>query len=284
MIKRIGKKFFEILTKISPKFSALILYVYRTKEIPNLKKPKNFNEKMTKLKLENYNNNSKVSTLSDKYEVREYVKEKGCSEILNELYNVYDTVEQINFEQLPEKFALKCTHGCAYNVICKNKEELNIDDTKKKLNSWLNEKYGYTTQELHYTKIKPRIIAEKYLCDKNDKMPLDYKIYCFNGKARCILVCSERDEKLKLSYYDLNWNRINFEKKNWSSTKDIERTKNLEQMIKYAEILSEGFPFVRVDLYNDNGKIIFGELTFTPACCCAPYYSKEGNRILGEML
>lgn len=284
MINKIGKRIFEILTKISPKFSAIILYIYRTKEIPNLKNPKNFNEKMTKLKLENYNKKDKISILSDKYAVRQYVKEKGCKEILNEFYGVYDDIEKINFETLPEKFALKCTHGCAYNVICRNKKKLNIEKTKNKLNAWMKEKYGYATQELHYTKIKPRIIAEKYLCDENDEMPLDYKIYCFNGKAECILVCSERDKKLKLSYHDMNWNRIEFEKKKWSSIKDIEKPNNLTKMVEYAEKLSSDFPFVRVDLYEDKGKIIFGELTFTPACCCAPYYSKEGNKILGNML
>ena len=284
MIKKIGKKFFEMLTRISPKFSTIILYILRTKEIPNLKNPQNFNEKMTKLKLENYNKNEKVSILADKYEVRKYVEEKGYKNMLNELYGVYDNVEQIDFEGLPKKFAIKCTHGCAYNVICKDKEKLNIEDTKNKINKWMREKYGYATQELHYTKIKPRIIIEKYLCDENDKMPIDYKIYCFNGKAKCILVCSERDEKLKLSYYDLDWNRENFEKKNWSSKKEILKPDNLNEMIECAEKLSEGFPFVRVDLYDKDDKIVFGELTFTPACCCAPYYSKEGNNILGTFM
>ena len=283
MIKKCAKKFLEILTKVSPKFSSYILYFFRTKEIPNLKNPKNFNEKTTALKL-SYADNELIAKCADKYEVREYVKSKGLGNILNELYFVYNNVNDIDFQMLPNKFALKCTHGCAYNVICKNKESLDIEKTKRKLKSYMKERYGLATVELHYLNIKPKIICEKYLCDDKGKMPLDYKIYCFNGKAKCILVCSERDEKLKLSYYDLNWNRLNFEKKNWSSNKDIEKPKNLEEMIKYAEILSEGFKFVRVDLYNDNGKIIFGELTFTPACCCAPYYNKEGNRILGEML
>ena len=284
MIRKCAKKFFEILTKISPKFSAIVLYILRTKEIPNLKNPKNFNEKMTKLKIESYNQNEQISILADKYEVRKYVEEKGYKEILNELYGVYENVEQIKFDTLPEKFALKCTHGCAYNIICKNKKYLNIEETKKKISDWLKEKYGYATQELHYTKIKPRIIAEKYLCDEKDRMPLDYKIYCFNGKAKCILVCSEREEKLRLSYYDLNWNRVKYEKDSWSSKEDIRKPDNLQKMIVYAEKLSRDFPFVRVDLYNDKGKIIFGELTFTPACCCAPYYSKEGNKILGNLM
>ena len=283
MIKKIGKRFFEILTKISPKLSAIILYTYRTKEIPNLKNPKNFNEKMTKLKL-SYANNEMVSKCSDKYEVREYVKSKGLENILNELYFVCNNVEDIDFNKLPDQFALKCTHGCAYNVICGDKKTLDIEETKRRLNVYLNEKYGLATQELHYLNIKPRIICEKYLCDESGKMPIDYKIYCFKGKAKCILVCSEREKKLKLSYYDLHWNRKKYEKKTWSSTKEFNKPKELEKMIEYAEKLAESFEFVRVDLYNKDGKIIFGELTFTPACCCAPYYTKEANEKLGKMI
>ena len=283
MIKKIGKKFFEILTKVSPKLSAIVLYIYRTKEIPNLKNPKNFNEKMTKLKL-SYTNNEMVSKCSDKYEVREYVKSKGLESILNELYFVCDKVEDIDFNKLPNQFALKCTHGCAYNVICGDKRTLNIEETKRKLNGYLNEKYGLATQELHYLNIKPRIICEKYLCDESGKMPIDYKIYCFNGRPECILVCSEREKKLKLSYYDLKWKRLNYEKKNWSSRVKIDKPKNLEKMLNIARQLSEEFEFVRVDLYNKDGEIIFGELTFTPACCCAPYYTKEGNEKLGDLI
>ena len=280
----LGKRFFEIITKISPKFSCKLLYFIRTKEIPNLKNPKNFNEKTTWLKLYEYSNNPLVIKCADKYDVREYVEDKGHKEILNELYGVYDNFDDINFDKLPNKFALKCTHGCAYNIICCYKSKFNKKEARKKVNKWMNEKYGYATTELHYTKIKPKIIIEKYLCDDNSKMPLDYKFYCFNGKVKCILVCSERDTNLKLSYYDLNWNRIDYEKESWSSNVDIKKPKKLEEMIKISEHLSKDFPYVRVDLYNDNGNIIFGELTFTPACCCAPYYNKKGNEELGEML
>ena len=257
MFKKVIKSILSFFNKISNnKLGSTILYIVRTHKIPHYKKAKNFNDEMMKLKL-SYKNNDIVIRCTDKYEVRNYVKEKGCKEILNELYGVYKDTNEINFEELPNKFALKCTHGCAYNIICKNKQEMNIEKTKKKLKQWMKEKYGWATGELHYTKIEPRIICEKYLCDKDGKMPIDYKIYCFNGKPKCILVCSEREEKLKLSYYDLKWNRLNYEKKNWSCKKSIEKPKNLEKMITYAEKLAKGFKFVRVDLYNEDGKIIF---------------------------
>lgn len=280
----IGKRIFEIITTISPVLSAKILFLFRTHKWPNLKNPKTFNEKTTWLKINDYAKNELAILCSDKYNVRDYVKEKGCSEILNDLYGVYETFDSIDFNKIPNQFALKCTHGCAYNIICDDKEKFNINEAEDKVNNWMKEKYGLATTELHYTKIYPKIIIEKYLCDSNGKMPIDYKFYCINGKVNCILVCSEREDKLKLSYYNNNWERLNYEKAEWSSSVEIEKPKKLDKMIEYAEKLSGDFPFVRVDFYNDNGKIIFGELTFTPACCCAPYYNNYGNEELGKML
>lgn len=281
---KLGKKILSLISNISPSLNAKILFMLRTHKIPNLKKPKTFNEKTTYLKLYKYNNDQRVSLLADKYSVRKFIEDKGYGDILNELYGVYNNFDEIDFNKLPNKFALKCTHGCAYNIICDDKEKLNKEKAKSKIDEWLKEKYGYATSELHYTKIKPRIIAEKYLCDENGLMPKDYKMYCMNGKVNCILVCSERDNKLKLSYYDNNWNRLKYEKEEWSSKIDIEKPKNLNKMISIAEDLSKDFPFVRVDFYNDNGNIIFGELTFTPACSCAPYYNNYGNNYLGKQL
>ena len=279
-----GKKFFEIISKINPKLSCRLLFFIRTHKSLNLRNPKSFNEKTTWLKMYKYKDNDLVIMCSDKYEVRKYIEKKGQNSILNELYGVYDNFDEINFDELPDKFVIKCTHGCSYNIICDNKSNFDISSARRKINKWLKEKYGYATTELHYTRIKPRIIIEKYLCDNKGNMPVDYKFYCFNGKVECILVCSEREKKLRLSYYDLNWKRINYETKKWSSKVNVRKPKKLDEMINIAQILSKEFPFVRVDLYNDNGCIIFGELTFTPACCCAPYYTKEANVSLGERL
>lgn len=279
----IGKRILELLTKINPKLSNSILYIMRTHEIPHYKNPKNFNDETSVLKMYKYPNNELVIKCTDKYEVRKYIEELGYSNILNELYGVYSNPEEIDFNKLPNKFALKCTHGCAYNIICSNKKNLNIIVAKEKLNKFMRERYGLATTELHYLKIKPRIICEKYLCDKNGKMPIDYKVYCFNGKAKCILVCSERDTELKLNMFDLSWNELPYIKEKYTNKKNILKPQKLEKMIKISEDLSKPFPFVRVDLYNDNGKIIFGELTFTPACCANQCYSKKGNNELLKM-
>ena len=243
-----GKRLMEILTKISPLLSCKILFVFRTHKLPNLKNPKTFNEKTTWLKLYRYACDELVIMCADKYCVRKYVEKNNCQCTLNDLYGVYDNFDDINFDLLPDKFVLKCTHGCAYNIICDDKSSFNKELAKEKVNKWMKEKYGFATTELHYTKIKPRIIVEKYLCDEFGKMPLDYKFYCMYGKVECILVCSERDSNLRLSYYDKKWNRLNYEKENWSSSKNIPKPKNLDKMIKISEILSKDFPFVRVDL------------------------------------
>ena len=280
-VRNFGKKILGGFGRVCPKLNAKMLFLARTHKWPNLKNPQTFNEKTTWLKLNDYNGNELVSKCADKYAVREYVKSKGCDEILNELYGVYDDFDEIDFEKLPNQFVIKCTHGCAYNIIVDDKKEFDKNAARKKIKRWMREKYGYATSELHYTRIKPRIIVEKYLCDKNGKMPVDYKFYCMNGKVECVLVCSERDEKLRLSLYDKKWQRLPYVKQCWSPKNAIERPKNLNNMIKYAEKLSEGVPFVRVDLYN-NGRIIFGELTFTPACSCNPVYNRKGDDELGK--
>lgn len=281
--KQIPKRILAAVTVISPTLSCYILYYSRMKTIPNLRNPKNFNEKMTVLKLRHYPNNKLVTLCSDKLGVRDYVKSKGYEYILNDLYGSYDNVDEISFDNLPQEFALKCTHGCAYNIICKDKNTLNVSDAKKQLGKWLNERYGYATQELHYTKIPPRIICEKYLCE-DGKMPIDYKFFCFNGKVRSILVCSERETTLKFNWFNTKWEEQLFSKASYRSKEEIHPPKELDEMLKIAETLSKDFPFVRVDLYNPKGRIIFGELTFTPACCCAPYFSEEGLTRLGSYL
>lgn len=282
MLKKIGKNIFACLNKISNnKLGTTILYIIRTHQIPHYKNPRNFNDKTMNMKF-SYKHDNLVIKCTDKYKVREYVQDKNCEEILNELYGVYNNPNEINFEDLPDKFVLKCTHGCAYNIICKDKEKLDIEETKKRLRKWMKEKYGWATGELHYTKIEPRIICEKYIQTKNDVLPMDYKFYCFNGVCKGILVCSEREESLKLNFFDTNWNELQYIKDYERGNKKIKKPDNLEKMIKYAEKLSKDFKFVRVDLYENDENIIFGELTFTPACCCAPYYSNLGNKELSK--
>ena len=274
----------NIMGRIMPNtLSRLSFRMTQNKKL-DLDNPTSFNEKLMWLKINNYNNNPEVWKCCDKYLVREYARNKGISEEnLPELIGVYKDAYEIDFNELPKKFALKCTHGCGFNVICTNKSILDIDRTRKVLNKYLKMKFGYTTAELHYTHEKPRIICEKFI-EGFDNLPYDYKIYCFNGIAKCVLVCSERDKLLRLNFYNLAWEEMPLGKESLRNKKTINKPKTLKEMITIAEKVSKPFPFVRVDFYESNNIPILGELTFTPAACIARYYSEFGNKYLGDLL
>lgn len=247
----------------------------------NLTNPTEFNEKLQWLKLNNYTDNLIVQC-ADKYEMRNYIIEKNCEELLCNLYGVYERVEDIDFDKLPNKFALKGTHGCGYNIICKDKKQLDVEKTKKQLNKWLNTTFGYENCEPHYFNIKPRIICEEYLEDTKYTSLVDYKIYCFNGKPMYTLVCLDRGDKIKKIFYDLDWNVTDLRKD--KAYVEIEKPACYDEMLTYAKKLSEPFAFVRVDFYDVNNKPIIGELTFTPAACLSTEYTEEAEMILGNLI
>jgi hypothetical protein len=215
--------FFRALYKTSPITASKILYYRNTKKTLNLENPVNFNEKLQWLK--HYWQHPLVSECADKYGLHEYVKKCGIEEILNELHGVYSHPSEINWDDLPNEFALKCTHGCGYNIICDDKESLDKDQAHKKLSSWLNERYGVVAGELHYDKMTPRIIAEKYIETDAGLLPNDYKIYCFNGKAKLALVCSDRESNLKLNFVDIDWNRMDIGVSSFTSKEMPEKPK-----------------------------------------------------------
>ncbi|MCS2331116.1 glycosyl transferase [Parabacteroides distasonis] len=223
-----------------------------------------------------------VVKCADKYELREYVSSLGLMELMPQLYGVYTDVKGIEWNRFPKKFVIKCTHGCKYNIVCFNKDELDIHSADISLNKWLHSVYGTNTYEPHYSKMTPRIIAEEFIETSERGLPEDYKVYCFNGEPKCVLVCLNRESELVLEWYDLEWNVFDIGAK--SNMRRANKPACLDQMIKYARILSKGFPFVRVDFYDSFGKPILGEMTFTPMYGMAKYYSKEGNLLLGSML
>lgn len=271
----------KILSLVSPVLSLKYNYLIITRKKLNLKNPKDFNEKIQWIKL-NYRNDLIVKC-TDKYEVREYVSQHINSKVLNKLYDVYNSVNEINWSELPEKFALKTTHGCGGNIICDSKKNLDINDAIEKLNVWMNTDYTKISGEWQYRKITPRIICEKFLDDGYGQLPRDYKIYCFNGEPKVVLLISGRGSNLKLDFMDLNWERLNLSKSIFVSENLPERPKNLELIIEYARKLAQPFPFVRADFYSINKKPIFGELTFSPAAGFATYYTDYGLNYLGDL-
>lgn len=282
LVKIVWRKITPIIYNISPAFSSKMLFRISTGKKLNLKEPKTFNEKLMWLKL--YDNNELVVKCADKYEVREYVEALGYKSLLPKLYGSYEQVEDIEWSKFPKKFAIKCTHGCGFNIICDDKSKLNINEANKKLKKWLKTRYVFEALESQYDKMIPRIICEEYIETKDGLLPNDYKIYCFNGKPKLTLVCTERAKEVKMKFMDLNWNEMDIGNPDFLSEQHPNKPECYDEMLSIAKRLSQPFPFVRVDFYDLNGKPILGEMTFTPAACAARYYSNEGLKILGDML
>lgn len=274
------------LSPVAPELVSKIRYKNVFGKNPDLKTPKTFNEKLMWLKLNEYADDPLVSQCSDKYAVREYVTKCGLEHTLNELLGAWDHAEEIPWNQLPERFALKCNHGCGYNLICQDKSKLDVKNAVKQLNAWMKDDFWKEYAEVHYRTIPKKIICEKYLEGKGNALPVDYKIYCFHGEPVYIGNFIERDivtDEILRGYFDLDWNPSPVFKGEMQPEL-FERPKTLETMLDYARILAKPFPFVRVDFYEVDGKIYFGELTFTPTGCLATYYTEEAQMKLGEML
>jgi len=275
----------SILSRISPKRASIVFYNRCHKKKINLKNPQTFNEKLMYLKIKNYNKNKNVYKCSDKYLIRDYAKSKGVHENnLPKIIGIYKSPKEIDFKKLPKKFVLKCSHGCGFNIICKDKKKIDRNETIKKLNKWKRKKYGYSTAETHYTHVKPTIFCEEFIQNEDGSFPNDYKIYCFHGEPKLVLVCSEREKKLKLNFYDLEWKELLIGTENYRGTNKIVRPKKFNEMIDIAKKVSKDFPYVRVDLYEYRDKAILGEMTFTPAGCVSQYYTDEGQIYLGKLL
>ena len=249
--------------------------------------PRTLNEKIQWLQV--YSDTSLWSKYSDKYEVRKFIQEKGYNDILVKCYGIWESVEDIDFDNLPDKFVIKCTHDTGSTYIV-DKNSTNIKELKSIIGKHLKTPFGYLSCEPHYLKIKPRIIAEELLENIEDgdfvsSSLVDYKIWCFDGKAFGTWACYNRHRFVaETEWHDLDWNY----RPEWSVFTDhykdghgrVPKPKNYDAMISFAEDLSKGFPQVRVDLYNIDGQIYFGELTFTSAGGHMNFYS---DKVLLEM-
>lgn len=264
--ERVSKTYFKIVLK------------YKL----NLDNPKTFNEKIQWLKLYEWPNNELAIKCTDKYKVREYLILKKADKYLNQLIGVYDKAEEIEWDKLPDQFVLKCNHGCAYNIICKDKTKLDIKKTNKLLNKWLKEDFGKFNAEIHYSKIKPRIICEKFLGDNLE----DYKFFCFNGKFKFMYVAVDSDDssKEREAFFDEKGKLIDVTNADYGLYKEATVPDNFNELIKVSEELSKDFPFARVDWYIKNGVVTFGELTFTPSGGMMKFNPSSFDTIVGDML
>jgi len=277
----------HILTRVSPTLASKVIFRIAKGRKLDLKNPKTFDEKIMWLKLNTYYNNPIITQCVDKYAVRDYIEKKGCGEILNDLLGVYNSSKEIDWEQLPDKFALKCNHGCGYNIICDDKSKMDKAAVMKQLDAWMAENYYLNFAEVNYKFVPKKIICEKYLASKDGFLPNDYKIYCFDGEPKLVLTCYDRDdtkEQVQLVFTDLDFKVLPYGAEGINDGKTISKPQSFDKMLDYCRKLSKGFPYVRMDFYDIDGKVYFGEMTFTPAGGLAKYYNDEGQKKLGEMI
>lgn len=270
----------SIITRFSPELTSIITYEVSWKRKLDLNNPKDFNQKIMWLKLKKYGSDPIVTKCVDKYGVREYVRQHGCGNTLNELIGVWDRVEDIPWDELPSKFALKLTHGCGANLICRDKDNLNIEEAKKKLKKWYKEDYYLIYAEMQYKNVPKRIICEKYI-ESFASAPTDYKFYCYYGKPEMVLVVADRGEHTRKHFYDMDWNFIS---SRGEAGELIEKPSSFDEMINCCYKLASDFPFVRMDFYEVDGRAMFGEMTFTPAGGIGKSYSPEVYKKLGDLL
>lgn len=273
-------KILKFLSFIPDKMMIKLQYKIKTKRKLNLKNPKRYTEKIQWYKL-NYRNPI-IKQCVDKYAVREYVKKKGLENILNKLYAVYDNAEEFNFEVLPQKFVVKTTNSSGTNIFCKNKENIKKEEIIEKLNRFLETKNIHAGREWAYYGINARIIVEEFLEDDVHEGIDDYKFLCFNGNPEYIVYDIDRFKNHKRNFYDINWNYLDISSDCPNFGNTVEKPEKLEEMIKIAQILSEDFPAVRVDLYCVKNKVYFGELTFYPWSVYVDFQPDDFDFLLGE--
>lgn len=250
----------------------------------DLNNPKSFNEKLQWLKLND--RNPLYVSLVDKFEVKKYVADIIGKDKIIPTLEVWDSVEEIDLQNLPKQFVLKCTHDSGGVVICKDKSLLDVDFTKEILDKSMKRNFYYAGREWPYKNVKPRIICEKYMIDSKVDELRDYKFFCFNGKVKCFKIDFDRFTEHRANYYDINCNLLYFGENvcppNYN--KELEIPKQLNEMIYCAEKLSENIPFVRVDFYCVEEQIYFGEMTFFPASGFGSFEPPEWDEILGSWI
>lgn len=258
-------------------------YRIKTGRKLNLKNPKRYTEKIQWYKL-NYRT-PLMTKCADKYTVREYVKSKGLEHILNELYGVYDSADEIDFDKLPNKFVLKTTNDSNTNIFCKDKKNSNLEEIKKRIDKNMIERSQTPlAREWAYNKSERKIICERLLEDPKtkDNGINDYKFLCFNGKPEFIVYDVDRYIGHKRNFYDTNWKYLNISSDCPNFGNVVEKPEKLEEMLEIAKILSEDFPAIRVDLYCVQNKIYFGELTFYPWSGYVNFKPDEFDFTLGK--
>lgn len=266
--------------------TTMVRHIYKKRfgKNPDLHNPKSFAEKIQWLKLNWYD--ELAVQCADKYLVREYVANTVGEKYLNSLYGVYNDIDSIDFQSLPDTFVIKGTHGSHFNIICHDKSLLNWKKEKEKLQRWSKINYYWQNREWVYRDLKPRFVVEKLLNDHTGSSLTDYKLFCFGGEPAFCQVIRNRGDNESIDFYDLDWNHLPFTglRRIPFADSNIPKPEHYEEMIDLAKRLSTPFPFVRVDLYNIDGNIVFGELTFFPQSGLGCFTPEEYDNQISDLL
>lgn len=278
-------KLFRKLSRLIPdRIYLQIVYFKHFRRFINFNNPKTFNEKIQWLKL-NYRN-EEYTKLVDKYRVKQYITKLIGEEYVIPTLGVWNNVDDIDFKSLPEKFVLKCNNDSGGIVICKNKKDFDEAKAKSFLKERLKNNGYWYGREWPYKNVKPCIIAEKYMEDSISKNIKDYKFFCFNGSMEFFDIDIDRFIEHRANYYDRNGNFLPFGKTYCPPdyTKKIEMPKNLDKMIELAETISHNTVLSRIDFYEIDGQVYFGEITFYPGSGFSPFTDEKWDYKLGDMI
>jgi len=257
-------------------------YMYFGKKL-DLDNPKSFNEKMQWLKL--YHRKPVFTKMADKIDAKEYIAKTIGPEYVVPLINKWDRFDEIDFDTLPNQFVLKTTHGCGGMVVCKNKASFDFHRAKQILTKTFNDNYYFQGREWPYKNIKPRILAEEFLQNKNDDVLNVFKIFNCSGNPTVIQVIqNDKTPEETIDYFDTEWNKLDLYQTFPNSDSPVEKPETLQEMLILARKLSAGFPFLRTDFYEVNGKVFFSEFTFYSDDGFAPFHPEEWDRKLGELI
>ncbi len=273
LFKHIDEKFYPSILKY--------MYKKATGHKLNMNNPQTYNEKMQWTKL--HDNSLIKADLTDKYKVRGWIKDNIGEKYLVPLLGVWDNFEQIDFDNLPDKFVLKATHGSGWNYIVLDKATFDRREAKRNFDKWLKTNYAYYSLEMHYKLITPKIIAEKFIESFQYDLE-DYKFICFDGETKFCWIDANRYSDHRRNVYDINWKLQPWQQHSYKNTDlPIQKPKNFDLMIELTNRLAKGFSHVRVDWYNIEGKIYFGEMTFTNSSGFEYIWPQQYNIMLGDM-
>ena len=280
---KILKKIKYAMRIVPDKAYIQMYYFAHFKRFCNLRNPETYNEKLNWLKL--HDRNEEYTKLVDKYEVKEYIASIIGEDYIIPTLGVWNHFDDIDFEKLPNQFVLKCTHDSEGLVIVKDKSKLDKVAAKEKIEAALKQNFYYIGREWPYKNVKPRIIAEKYMEDHVDGELRDYKFFCFDGQPKAMFIASDRaSDHVKFDYFDLEFNHLDIKQKYPHAQNTLRKPETFDKMIEFSKILSKGFPHVRVDFYEVDGRLYFGELTFYHFSGFMPFEPSKWDKTVGDWI